>query len=542
MLKHLMPALVLTLLAAPAHGQSFLGKSAADWEKELEQKDGRARRNGAFALGKLGKNAVGAAGSLKKHLAGDTDASVREAAAFALGEIGRESLRILDDPDVVEVLAKALKDGNLLVRRSAACALGNFGSSAKAAQPALEAALADTAPVVRQNVAWALGRIGPGTVPTLRKALKDEDVIVRRDAAGSLGNLDPEVAKAALPELLDCCKTPNSELRFAALSVLIKLVEPEDKKAAQAIKPALEDPDLEVRQNAALAMANIGGADAAPAIPILIEALKQGDLDLQRQAAAAIANIGPDAQSAVAPLCQALSAPDRDLRRNAVLALGGIGPKAATAIPLLANLIGDPKEDKNVRMETAVTLNRFGAVAEARKTVPLLLQVLQDQNDDSDVRWRIMWALRVYKDGLIEMPGVLPAFMKVLGEPKKNATKMLRYDCAYMLGMLKGDEVPNQALDVLLDFLKDDSLLLYEKTAVKTGGAGAETGSGGANVKEQGKGDARVMAVAALTEVGPARLARRPDIVQQLRAVAANQETNAGLREKTKDLLDRLKK
>jgi HEAT repeat protein len=563
MLKH--PALVAALVlaaaivqAGPARAQLFLGKNAADWEQALRNgKDARARRNAVFALGKLGNSGAPAVASLKKCLREDKDASVREAAAFALGEIGRQALSIRDDPDIVDVLAKSLKDANPLVRRSAAYALGNLAKDAKPAQAALEAALADGEAIVRQNVAWALGRVGPGTVPSLRKALQDKDNLVRRDAADSLGHLNAEIlrnappdmptpelpGKAALPELLACCQDPTtSELRFAALRVLIKLVEPGDKKSAAAILPALKDDDMEVRQNAALALANIGGPDAAPALPVLLDALDKGDPDFKQQAAAAIANLGPDAVAAVPALIKLLSDPSADLRRNVVLGLGGIGPKAESALPAVAKLVTDPKEDKNVRMEAAVTMNRFGPGPAARKTVPDLLRVLEDPADDGDVRWRITWALRVYKDDLTEIPGVLPAFVKVLSEKPRRQTKMLRYDCAYLLGMLLGEKTPKEALDVLLEFLKDESIVLYDRTAVQTSETGTETNVGKAKVKELGKGDGRMMAVTALIEVGPAVLMTRPDIVRQLRAIGDNPDTVPELKKKTKTLLAKLVK
>src|SRR5207249_11386700 len=137
-----------------------------------DSNDARLRRNAAFALGKLGNAAASALPSLKKHLKDDDSKEVREAAAFGLGEIGRESLKSLDDPNVIEVLAGALKDSDPLVRRSAAYALGNFGPAAKPAQGALETALSDDkSPAVRQNIAWALGKIGPETVTGLKTAL-----------------------------------------------------------------------------------------------------------------------------------------------------------------------------------------------------------------------------------------------------------------------------------------------------------------------------------------------------------------------------------
>jgi HEAT repeat protein len=538
-------AMTVTLLQpAPARAQLFLEKNAAGWEQALKDgKDGRARRNAVFALGKLGKSAVGAVATLKKYLREDTDATVREAAAFALGEIGRESLRAADDPDVLEQLAKSLKeDKNEMVRRSAACAIGNFGTSAKSVRAQLEAALTDTSKEVKQNVAWALGRLGPETVPALRKALKVDDPLVRRDAAGSLGQLEPAAARPALPELLDCCKIENSELRLAALGVLVKIVGPKNKDAIADILPALKDSDLEVRQNAALALANIGGTEAAPALPILLDALQKGDTDLKNQAAAAIGNLGPAAESAVNPLINLLSAPDPTLRRNVVLALGGIGAKAESAIPALIRLIANRKEEKEVRKQAAVAMNQIGVCDAARKVVPDLLEVMQDPADNGEVRWRITWALRVYNQELRKMDDVLRAFVKVLQEQARPESKMLRYDCAYMLGMIKEDESPKEVLEVLLEFLKDKDVTLYKETSVQTTGSSAETKAGTANVKEIGYEDGRAMAIQALEAIGPEVVRRRPDVVRQLRAIVDNPDTLPDLKKQTKALLAKVTK
>ena len=49
--------------------------------------------------------------------------------------------------------------------------------------------------------------------------------------------------------------------------------------------------------------------------------------------------------------------------------------------------------------------------------------------------------------------------------------------------------------------------------------------------KPRGEGDSRSMAVQALRFIGADRFARRPDIVRQLRALAADQKLNKELRE-----------
>src|SRR5262249_56517556 len=98
----------------------------------------------------------------------------------------------------------------------------------------------------RQNVAWALGRMGDGAAADLRQALRDPDPLVRRDAAKALDLLSPKAAYAAKPELLKCCqdkgdpgqKAAYTEMRKAAVAGLLRLLGPEDAEA----RPALLHP------------------------------------------------------------------------------------------------------------------------------------------------------------------------------------------------------------------------------------------------------------------------------------------------------------
>jgi hypothetical protein len=57
-----------------------------------------------------------------------------------------------------------------------------------------------------------------------------------------------------------------------------------------------------------------------------------------------------------------------------------------------------------------------------------------------------------------------------------------------------------------------------------------------------GLGDGRIMAIAALDKIGRARVIARPDIVQHLHTLADSPETQGDLRQKTKELLRKLKK
>ena len=393
-LTHSLLGVAILWWAGFASAQSFLGKGASTWTQELDRPEEAARRNAAYALGKLGFHAAPAITPLMKRLREDTSPKVREAAAAALGDVGKETNNPAATQNMIPALTQALKDADHLVRRSAAYALGSLGAGAAGAQDALAAALGDPRPEVRQNVAWALGKIGVAGLPTIRKALGDGDSLVKRDAAAALAPLDPKSARAALAELLPLCGENNSEVRKAALIVLVKIVGPEDTAAIAPIRQALLDPDAEVRANAALAMSNIGGKDSAAAVPVLLDALRRGDLDLRRQAAAAIKNIGPDAADAVPELIKALRDPDPEIRGNAALALGGIGPNAESAVPALVQIIADSQEKSETRIEAAVALSRIGPVVAAVQAVPTLLKVLQDPTQDAKVRERVMWSLR----------------------------------------------------------------------------------------------------------------------------------------------------
>ena len=80
------------------------------------------------------------------------------------------------------------------VKRIACRALGSMGAEAKAAVPALNAALHDELPWVRWSAALALGRIGPDSkkaVPDLIKAMRRKEEYVVRHAAATATSYRP---------------------------------------------------------------------------------------------------------------------------------------------------------------------------------------------------------------------------------------------------------------------------------------------------------------------------------------------------------------
>ena len=123
------------LLTPSAWGQapSFLGKTAAQWQEELSDKQPvEVRRSAAFALGSLGKDATRSVEALLLRVDKDDNAGVRDQAATAVGDIvlaNKNGLGLW--PKAGPVLQRALaaeKDAH--VRRSLLYAVGAFGPTA----------------------------------------------------------------------------------------------------------------------------------------------------------------------------------------------------------------------------------------------------------------------------------------------------------------------------------------------------------------------------------------------------------------------------
>ena len=94
----------------------------------------------------------------------------------------------------VAQLRKMLQSPEVATQAQGAFGLSLHGAAAEPAAEALGDALRSSAPLVRQNAALALGKIGPGAsaeLPKLVAALQDAEWPVRRQAALSLSALGP---------------------------------------------------------------------------------------------------------------------------------------------------------------------------------------------------------------------------------------------------------------------------------------------------------------------------------------------------------------
>jgi HEAT repeat protein len=128
------------------------------------------------------------------------------------------------------------------------------GNRIQGAEPVLRRLLEDNDPRVElPQVASALARVGDqNSVPVLTNALRHANWHVRREAAVALGKIGDNRALEPLSAMLK--QDPDSNLRANAAQALGKFAWEE---AIPALKSALDDEDLFVRELAAEALAKV---------------------------------------------------------------------------------------------------------------------------------------------------------------------------------------------------------------------------------------------------------------------------------------------
>jgi HEAT repeat protein len=572
---------VLAVVSFPSlsHGQfgTFLGKAPADWAKDLApDKDAKARRNAAFALGKLGGAAY--VSDLLRVFKTDGDAAVQDAAAFALGEICRKGFPPPEASQILDEMQKALLDKNKaeLVRRSAAYALGCLAYKAKydtKALTALDAALTDSSPAVKQTAAWALGEIGPSGVKSLIKALGDGDSLVIRNAATALTRADkalrahPEQAKI-VSALVPAINHPDAETKRAVLLALIEVVKPADAPTvAGPLQNILNAPreSLDTRYNAAVALGNVGGAEAASAVPALLDALKSDDISMRRNAAALLGNIGKPALVAVDELVKALADSDAGLRENAAASLGGIGvsmnptrkpnepedpdrPKVTVVIPKLIELLDNPSQPFGVRKAAVIALKEIGPTKDgAEKILDILVKNAADKKNSNQLRAFSLWPVRQYEESA-RNENLLNTLNQILNtEPQSTTNKDLRYDCAVLLSKYQKSKVSDKVLETLLEFLKDEQVFIALGTSGVSDKGKSEVGIGKSGVDITKGADGRIIAIGALKYIAnekfqgdKQRLMKHAGIIAQLKTFVGNPKADPLVKEHSEELLNYL--
>ena len=319
-------------------------------------------------------------------------------------------LSIFENEPSPKSLVKKLKSKRHYNREYAANLLGNMGSRAGDAIPALLQTLHDPEWRVRASVVRALGKIGIDSdevTTALLKASADPDTDVRMAAIVSMDllRLDWETASEAIsrriedeqwsvqlaairyvgkvglpakntvPQLLHCLEANECEIREEAANSL-GLIASNPEKAAEALILALKrekqetssrksrtiyfdyhSPFRELGRHARVrdAIGQALGRLGKNAAGALVKALNDENRYVRGYAADALGRIRHDSEDAIRELGDLLDDRDRDVRRAAARALGQIGGRA---MPMLLLSIKD--KDPAIRVEAAFALGIVG--------------------------------------------------------------------------------------------------------------------------------------------------------------------------------------
>jgi HEAT repeat protein len=286
----------------------------------------------------------------------------------------------------VSRLTAALKDRSYWPdQQRAAEALGQMGSAAKDAVPALVAALKDPEPYVRYAAVRALDKIGefsPKTLAALRTAAEDEESLVRDAAIEAFESLWGKATKSDVPARITALKNTDSLVRRAAARALGQdgAITPE---TLAALKAATKDEKPSVRDAAMDACESLLHKATRGDLPTIVAALAGKEPFIRRAATRALDKLGVFSISADALAALKVVTKDDDplVRRTAIEAYARI----------YARLMSKPtEEDASVlvvlkdaepiaRRDAARALGSVGSLSATPKALVALKAAAEDE-------------------------------------------------------------------------------------------------------------------------------------------------------------------
>ena len=231
---------------------------------------------------------------------------------------------------------------------------------------------------VREEAVRALGHIGSAdAVDALLERLRDPNSTIRPEAAQALGMIgDPR----AVPALTECAASPLPEVREActrALEVIrrprspmriireLRAIDgPSSDETMSDVIGYLENPDPEVREEAARALGRIGLTEAVTA---LVRALRDPQSSIRPEAARALGQIGDP--RAVPALIEGLASASTEVQDACAHALGAIGGREP--VRHLRRLL-DGAHPERVLASGAEAVSKHGILEAAWEILPLM--------------------------------------------------------------------------------------------------------------------------------------------------------------------------
>jgi HEAT repeat protein len=255
---------------------------------------------------------------------------------------------------------------------------------------------------------------------------------VRQRAASALAAAGPE-AQSAAAALLDALKGERAAMRAVAAHALGE-VRGDPRRVAPALCAALADAAAEVRRQAGLSLASLGGE----AVPALREALRRDDPNIRRDAALALAAMGPAARPAAGDLALLVKDQDPQVRAAGAQALAGLGEDAHAAIPTLLHVLWT-ESTLGVQKQVLRAIVRIGS-----KDMPNLLKALEEINGVA--RWATPYILKQFGP---KAKDAVPHLVKHLSDPDMGK----RLSAALSLGEIGADA--GEAMPALLKATQD---------------------------------------------------------------------------------------
>jgi HEAT repeat protein len=186
-------------------------------------------------------------------------------------------------------------------------------------------------------------------------------------------------------------------------------------------------------------------------------------------------------------------------------------------VPILAEAL-KPTEPVQVRRYAAEALAQMRFPANEKALSSILAAIQRDT--DQQVRHRSVFSIIQMED--LSQGGADKVLTKVLDETSmENA--VVRYDAARILAHALQEKAPDKTADVLLELLKDKTLVIYNRTDAKVEGADNEANRGKVNVAQNLGGDARYMAAEALSYLGD-KARKRPDVIEALKEATKDKD------------------
>jgi HEAT repeat protein len=360
-----------------AHERDESGRFIAKLIKALDDENGEIRGNAAYALGHYGPRAGCAVPALIAML-GSRGPWLRRRAAIALGDIGPAA-----EPAIPKLLY--LLDHKKDNRLDVVQALAAIGPNAL---PGLCERLKHRSRGVREMAMEGIrlmeGDRGPAIEPLI-ELLGNPDGELFHRAVKALESIGGDAVPA-----LTAAATASNSAQIRAFSALVwHHLAPNDRTAAELVAEAMHHPNVRIRAFilSKLFMCNEYELVAAKSvqnilIPAIIRALDDKEAEIRELAAMRIADLGAAASAAIPKLIEHLNDPDDDVCCSACVALSGHGRIDEAAVPKLARLL---RSDYDMTKKwAAIVLGNIGA--DARDALPLLRTVKPSPNSDDELK------------------------------------------------------------------------------------------------------------------------------------------------------------